>query len=132
MGKHDVDLWLPYQLEAIIMYGWLIISPTTIASIVARISIAILLVRLFGVHLWFKIMVITVTIAQVVLSIALIVSVWAQTTPVEGLWQVFRTDITRWDSRVVLYQIYFTQCKFSQDSVLSFPCHSVIPGREAA
>lgn len=103
---------MPDQMVQILKFNWLATAPGMAASSVARISIAILLVRLFGIHKWFKKLLTVTTTIQIVLNTVLLICIWAQTTPVTGMWEFYRQDTKRWDGRVVLYQIYLAQCMF--------------------
>ena len=77
-----------------------------------RISITILLIRLFGVHRWFRLFLVCLTSLQVIMGVAILICTWAQITPVEGLWNVFLPGIERWDHRIVLYMMYLGQCEY--------------------
>lgn len=84
-----------------------------VVSILARVSIAVLLVRLFGVHAWFKWFTIGLTTIQTVVCGVIIPLTWVQVQPVEGLWDIYRTDVKRWDPKIVQYVMYVGQCEFS-------------------
>lgn len=85
LGKHDVDLTTE-QLINILKWDWISTTPSILVSIVARISITILLIRLFGNKLWFRRFLIICTGFQSIVAIIVIVVVWAQCRPVQGLW----------------------------------------------
>ena len=109
-GKHDYSL-TPDQLIAILKYNWVRIGVQVLVSSLARISISILLIRLFGVYKWFKWFVCIVTSLVCVASTVLVIVTFVQSTPVEALWNIFLTNAHRWDTRVWLYLAYFAQCK---------------------
>ncbi|RYP08858.1 hypothetical protein DL765_008664 [Monosporascus sp. GIB2] len=66
LGKHDADLQLHYQLVGVLKWSWIAMSPGMLVSALVRISITILLIRLFGVHAWFKWFQIVLTTIQVI------------------------------------------------------------------
>jgi hypothetical protein len=61
-------------------------TPGITSSIVSRISIAVLLVRIFGIHVWLKWSLIVITSLQVVAAVVLTFTSWLQVRPVQGLW----------------------------------------------
>ncbi|KAK3329997.1 hypothetical protein B0H66DRAFT_611191 [Apodospora peruviana] len=113
LGKHDVDLQMPDQFVAVLKYNWLAVAPGMVVSILARISITILLLRLFGVHTWFRMFVYVLTSIQVTLGVVLFVCTWIQVKPIEGLWNVFLPGVERWDPRIVLYMMYLGQSSYT-------------------
>ncbi|KAK8058463.1 hypothetical protein PG994_008911 [Apiospora phragmitis] len=48
------DQLTPLQLQQVSKWGWISAAPSITVSFVACISITILLVRIFGIHIWFK------------------------------------------------------------------------------
>jgi hypothetical protein len=111
LGKHDRDLW-PWELVQILKWNWIALPGAVITSMLARISVTILLIRLFGVvYSWFKWFLIAITMIQVIGGIVLIPITFLQATPTEALWNIFMTDAKLWDPRVWLYTAYFVQCK---------------------
>lgn len=80
-----------------------------VPSILARISIAILLIRIFGVHKWFTAFMIISCVIQTVVGIAFIPMTFLQARPVEALWNIFIMDAQRWDPRIWLYTAYTIQ-----------------------
>lgn len=69
-------------------------------SILARISIAILLVRIFGVKTWLKWFLIAMTTLQVLTVVIVAITCWLQVRPAEGLWNPL-IDAQRLDPNVV-------------------------------
>jgi hypothetical protein len=61
-------------------------TPGITSSILSRTSVAILLVRIFGVHTWLKWFLIVITVLQVVASVVLAITSWVQVRPVQALW----------------------------------------------
>lgn len=84
-GKHDLSLTFD-QAVHIGKWIWMSFTPGITSSIASRISIAILLVRIFGVHAWLKWSMIIITVLQVVASVVLALTSWCQVRPVQGLW----------------------------------------------
>ncbi|KAH8897332.1 hypothetical protein GQ53DRAFT_887691 [Thozetella sp. PMI_491] len=113
MGKHDVDLQIPDELVQILKWNWWSLVPGSVVSVLARVSAAILLTRLFGVYRWFRWFMIVLTVLQTVATIVLVPCVFLQSDPVSGLWDVFNFTATHWDKRVVLYLQYVGQALFT-------------------
>lgn len=113
MGKHDQDLEQPTQFVNVLKWMWLASGPGMVISIIARISIAILLVRLFGVHTWFKWFTIGLTALQTIVCVMIIPFTYCQVQPVEGLWNVYRTDLMKWDPLIMQYFMYVGQCELT-------------------
>ncbi|KAI0407022.1 hypothetical protein F4802DRAFT_612656 [Xylaria palmicola] len=112
LGKHDVSL-TPYQLVMINKSNWSSIPTNTFVSTVPRIAITILLIRLFGVHIWLKWFLICLITLQVLLGIGFIAITYAMITPVEALWNIFITDAKRWDPNVWVYYTYLLQSVYT-------------------
>lgn len=87
---------------------WLANTPGLIVSILARISIAILLVRLFGVHRWLKWFIIIVTAMCTILTIIILPCTYLQSTPVSGNWDPY-TPAKHWDPRIYIDIAFFSQ-----------------------
>ncbi|KAK0707143.1 hypothetical protein B0T26DRAFT_602527, partial [Lasiosphaeria miniovina] len=114
MGKHDADIEMPGPFVNVLKFCWLGLVFGMAVSITARISIALLLVRLFGgVHKWFKWFTIVLTTTQTIVGTAIIPIHLLQVQPTEGLWDVFRPGVTRWDPRIVIYLEYFLQALYT-------------------
>ncbi|KAM7183334.1 integral membrane protein [Naviculisporaceae sp. PSN 640] len=89
------------------MLKWVYLStiPGVLSSIVARISVAMLLITIFGTKRWLKMFLIVFTSLVAVLgSLSVIFSV-LQAKPIEGLWNPF-IPAERWDPRVPQYMVY--------------------------
>lgn len=101
LGEHDRYLMMDPAMPWINMLKWIYIStvPGVCASIVARISITLLLISLFGSKLWFKWWMISVTSLVAVLGTLSVVFTWAQASPVEGLWNVL-LPARRWNASI--------------------------------
>ncbi|RYP40756.1 hypothetical protein DL767_001474 [Monosporascus sp. MG133] len=112
LGKHDAAL-TPDKLIKINKSNWSSIPINTFVSTVPRISITILLILLFGVHIWLRWFLICLITLQVVLGIVFIAITYSMITPVEAMWNVFITDVKRWDPRIWVYYTYVLQAMFS-------------------
>ncbi|KAI1779312.1 hypothetical protein F4818DRAFT_438094 [Hypoxylon cercidicola] len=112
LGKHDRSLTYD-QLVFILRGNWVTTALSVPTAYLARVSIAILLVRLFGVHRWLRWYLIVTTTLLGVSSILYVVVTFLQASPVEALWDILRADARRWDPRVwlgaaLLYQVLST------------------------
>jgi hypothetical protein len=85
LGKHDEDLAFDQAVNTG-KWIWMSYTPAILSSAMARISIMILLVRIFGPKRILKLLVIITTTLSVAAVVAQIVTVWNQMKPVEGLW----------------------------------------------
>jgi hypothetical protein len=122
LGKHDADLTMD-QMGNVLKWSWLANTPGLLVSITARLSIAILLVRLFGVHEWFKWFVIVVTAACSIMTIVIIPCTYLQTTPVSGNWNPFDPSVTRWNPKIYITMAFVGQSfiTFSDLTFVLFP-----------
>lgn len=101
LGKHDVDL-APPQMIAVLKWMWLANTPGLLVSITARLSIAVLLVHLFGIaHPWLKWFIIVVTVICTILTVTILPCTYLQTTPVSGNWNPF-LPAKRWNSDIYI------------------------------
>jgi hypothetical protein len=85
LGKHDEDLTFDQAVNTS-KWIWMSYTPAILSSVTARISITILLVRIFAPKhalRWFLIVTTSLSVAAVV---AQIITVFNQMKPVEGLW----------------------------------------------
>ncbi|KAI5920339.1 hypothetical protein F4810DRAFT_441963 [Camillea tinctor] len=113
IGKYDADIEQPTQMVNVLKWIWLSVAPGMVVSILARISIAMLLVQLFGVHKWFKWFIIIITVVQTVLCVLIIPFTYSQVRPTEALWNIYLLNVERWDHRVVLYMEYIGQSLYT-------------------
>lgn len=91
-------------------WSWTFAVPGFLVSIIARISIAILLVRIFGRVKWFKIYMTYFTTIQTIVGVLSIIFLVAQCDPYEGLWN--KAVIRRyWDKRIYQYTALALQCE---------------------
>lgn len=91
-------------------WSWIFAVPGFLVSIIARVSIAILLVRIFGRVRWFKMYMIFFTTIQTIVGIVSIIFLVAQCDPYEGLWN---KAVRRryWDKRIYQYTALALQCE---------------------
>ncbi|KAK9775106.1 putative Integral membrane protein [Seiridium cardinale] len=121
LGKHDKDLTMA-QLIEIQKWNYIAVCPNMMASVIARISAALLLIRIFGSKTWFKWYLIVFTSIQTLLAIAFVPILWTQSSPIEGLWnpavKAQRYPATRSGNIVYLVQAMLT---FSDLTYVLFP-----------
>ncbi|KAI1377947.1 hypothetical protein F4677DRAFT_414011 [Hypoxylon crocopeplum] len=109
MGKHQYDLVFPDQVVPMFMWEWYAVPPGLASGIFGRISICIFLVRLFGIHTWFKHYAIVLTGCGVVVSIVIGVCAFASRDPVQSLWNPLIMDTKNWDPKIVPTMMYLGQ-----------------------
>lgn len=119
LGKHDTDLTFD-QLVNALKWGWLGMIPGTFVAVLARVSSAIFLVRIFGVRIWFKWYLIVFTALQCIGGIFILFITFLGTHPIEALWNPTIKG-NRMDPSVSLYAAYIVQCKPMPSS------HSLVP-----
>lgn len=108
MGKHDASL-TPPQMVNVLKWMWLANTPGLLVSITARVSIAILLVRLFGVYTWLKWFVIATTAICSVMTLIILPCTYLQSTPVSGNWDIFNPNVTHWNPKIYIDIAFTTQ-----------------------
>ncbi|KAI0964900.1 hypothetical protein F4678DRAFT_454617 [Xylaria arbuscula] len=86
LGMHDADLSFYPNLINVLKWLWFSLIPGTIGTVLARISIALLLIRLFGTKIWFRYFLIITNVLQASFSISLLVIIFTSVSPLEGLW----------------------------------------------
>ncbi|KAK3314584.1 hypothetical protein B0H66DRAFT_641951 [Apodospora peruviana] len=111
MGKHDRDLTFEQNIT-ILKWSWIQMIPGACATILARISAAILLHRLFHVYTWFGRFLVFYTPLQTICCLVVIFVTWLQVTPIEGLWNP-KAAVTHWDHRIAQYAAYLAQSLFT-------------------
>ncbi|KAI1747788.1 hypothetical protein F4782DRAFT_398284 [Xylaria castorea] len=98
-GKTMPSTFTPDQLVDLLKWSWFSNPFGPAVSVTARLSIAIFLVRIFGVRRWYKWFMIIFTSMVLILGILNIIIVWFQTHPVQALWD-FRIMVPRWNASV--------------------------------
>ncbi|KAI0868534.1 hypothetical protein GGS24DRAFT_207654 [Hypoxylon argillaceum] len=104
MGKHDRDLTLDQAIN-VLKWEWLSSTPGIVSSTLARISIAILLARIFGTKHLLKWYLIINTIFQTIGASLLIIFSYVQSSPVEGVWNL-TIPSRQLDPNYVVYTAY--------------------------
>jgi hypothetical protein len=117
-GKHDKFLSFDPQIVTILKLQWISSLPNILISVIARVSVVITLINIFGRKLWLKYFLISFTTLQTLAAIETILVIWLQASPVEGLWNPL-IPARRWDSRVVGYSAIFVQCTYKKTSLLA-------------
>ncbi|KAK6856594.1 hypothetical protein PG995_006781 [Apiospora arundinis] len=90
------------QQQQISKWGYISAIPSIMISFVARISITILLVRIFGIHKWFKWYCIIFTSILTLVGVLSLIFLGAQSDPWEGLW-VPTMPAKRWNPKIYQY-----------------------------
>lgn len=118
-GKHDYSIQKPDQFVEIMKWAWIAQGFGQVTSIVARLSITISLITLFGVHRWFKWFLIVLTTVQTMLGTAMLVLSYAQVRPLEALWNVFMDPAKVWrlDTKYFINLGYLTQSVYTFSDV---------------
>lgn len=104
------DSLTPRQRIQVSKWGTISSFPSIIVSFVARISISILLVRIFGVRKWFKWYFIGFTAFLTFAGVLSIIFQAAQSRPFEGVWNP-NIPAKRWDPRIYMYTALGAQCQ---------------------
>lgn len=92
-------------------YSYLCLPFQILVSVLSRLSITILLIRLFGIHKWFKQFVICLFCIIAAVSIAFIPVTLSQVTPVQTLWDPSLVAKERWSAEIWTYYAAAQQCK---------------------
>ncbi|KAI1150243.1 hypothetical protein F4825DRAFT_427397 [Nemania diffusa] len=103
----------PGDITQALKFNYAAIPTTIVVSILARLSITILLIRLFGVHLWFKRFMIAQFVVVCLLSFPFIGLTFAQKTPVQALWDMNIMVTKKLDPKIWLYWAIFTQTSYT-------------------
>ena len=86
LGKESKNLTYDPQIMQILKWNLIGSIPGNVVAITARISIAILLVRLFGARKWFKWYLIIFTTLQSATAAATEMVYCLQVSPIQGFW----------------------------------------------
>ncbi|KAJ3576532.1 hypothetical protein NPX13_g3667 [Xylaria arbuscula] len=106
-GALPFDQLTPLQKQQVSKWGWISAIPSILVSCIARISITILLVRIFGVRRWLKWYLILFTSLLSVLSLLSLIFLVAQCSPWYGLWTA--VPARRWNPYIYPYTAIATQ-----------------------
>jgi hypothetical protein len=100
----DIDAFKKVQF-----FSWIAMSFGTSVSVMARVSIAVLLARIFSLKLLFKWFIITFTTLTALNGIVSIILSWLYVTPVQAVWDPTVTPTSQWDPRVSGYSAFVLQ-----------------------
>ncbi|KAK3291048.1 uncharacterized protein B0H64DRAFT_451719 [Chaetomium fimeti] len=108
-GKPRVTM-TPDAMASAFFYQHACITWAQLADVLARISISILLIRIFGVaRPWFKWLLISFTTLQAIVSTISVVLSWTEKWPVESIWDFRIVGRQRIDFRVQQYTSLVSQ-----------------------
>ncbi|ETS73446.1 hypothetical protein PFICI_15051 [Pestalotiopsis fici W106-1] len=117
LGKLTKDV-PPANLVQIAKLNWIFAPLAHPASLLARVSIAILLARIFSSRKWFRRYAITATTIQTILGIAVFIINLAQSIPYAALWDKSIVGARKWDPQIyhwaaVILQVIYTIWDFT-------------------
>jgi hypothetical protein len=95
------------------LWSWVAMSVGTAVSVLARISIAILLIRIFSLKVWFKWFITFFTAVTAVNGIVAIILSWLYVTPVQAVWDPTIQPTSQWDPRVSGYTAFVLQVLYA-------------------
>jgi len=95
-----IDNLTPLQLVMIRKWSWIIAPAVYCISILARISIGLLLLQLFSPQVWFKRFIIIFTVIQALVGIAVLIMTFGQSQPYEVYWNPSLPDGRSWDRKI--------------------------------
>ncbi|ETS73549.1 hypothetical protein PFICI_14495 [Pestalotiopsis fici W106-1] len=104
----DQEFDIDFQND--LKYNFLSIPFEATVSILARLSIVILLIRLFSVHIWYRRLLISLLAVASLLTITVVPVTFFQISPAEALWEVDLPYERRWGPNVSVYWAIITQC----------------------
>jgi hypothetical protein len=110
------------KLSMVQKWSWISTTFGTSVSVLARISIAILLIRIFGTKIWLKWFLIVFTTLTALNGVLAIIFSWADTKPVQAIWEL-TTPSERWDPRISGYTAFSLQVfyAFTDLTYVAFP-----------
>ncbi|RYP60985.1 hypothetical protein DL769_007910 [Monosporascus sp. CRB-8-3] len=113
----DMDSFIMAQ-----KWSWVSTTFATLVSVLARISIALLFVRVFGAKLWFKSFFIICTTLIIINGVLAIIFSWVDVRPVQAIWNPL-IDSNRWDPTISGYTAFVLQVfyAFSDLTYVLFP-----------
>lgn len=92
-------------------YSYICVSFQILVSVLARLSITILLIRLFGIYTWFRHSLVSLFCIIAVVSIAFIPITFCQVTPVQALWDPSLVVKEKWAPHIWVNYTAAQQCK---------------------
>ncbi|KAI2601875.1 hypothetical protein GGR54DRAFT_634444 [Hypoxylon sp. NC1633] len=115
LGKATTDITVEQFVQMTRWsWSWIATPFSNLVSVLARISITILLVRIFGTRRWFRCCVLLLrhggrwfmilfTSVQTILGVFNTIIIWVQCKPVEGLWDFRLQNVQCWDRAIQQY-----------------------------
>ncbi|KAI1097617.1 hypothetical protein F4804DRAFT_327117 [Jackrogersella minutella] len=113
MGKHLWDISQPDELVAMSMWDWFSVPPGLVSGIFGRISICVLLIRLFGVNIWFRYYAMVLTALGVMMSIVVGTCIYAENKPVQALWDPYIPNSKQWNPSTVPDLMFLGQALYA-------------------
>lgn len=112
LGKHDHEMTFD-QLVHAGKWAWLYMIPGTFVAVLARVSGAVFLIRLFGVRKWLKNYLIVFTTLQVIGGILVLFTNFLAISPVEAMWNpTIKIKKIRYSPDVASVTAYTTQSEY--------------------
>ncbi|KAK8047901.1 hypothetical protein PG996_015965 [Apiospora saccharicola] len=117
------DTLTPLQRVMITKWSWIIAPAVYIISILARVSIALLLLQLFSPQVWFKRFVVIFTILQSLVGITVLVMTFGQSQPYEVYWNPSLPGGREWNHKIynITAVVYILLCSISDLTFVLFP-----------
>lgn len=94
---------MPTDILSTNRWAWISTPFSNVVSVIARISITILLIRIFGTRRWYKWSMIILTGLVAVLGVTNIILIWAMCSPPEALWDKSIPGFKCLDSHIQQY-----------------------------
>lgn len=87
----------PMDIINLTKWSWFTTPGSILASTIARISIAVVFIQVFGNRKWFKHLMISYTVLLTVVGVLNFIFVWVQAKPVQALWDARVPAVYRMD-----------------------------------
>ena len=110
LGDHVYNL-TQEQVTKSIKYAFILTTPGVWGSIVARISITIFLLQLFGTKTWFRRYLYIITPLQTVIQGLAATLVWGQCKPVQAIWDHSIQERKCWSSTAQTILGHIASCE---------------------
>jgi len=112
LGKHDADLSFDNMVE-VLKWSWLNMIPGTLVAVLARVSSAIFLNRIFGAHGWFRWFLIIFTSIQCIGGVLVLLTNFLGVQPVAALWNPTVLPTSQMNPEVAADTAYVVQALFT-------------------
>lgn len=109
---------MPTDILSTNRWAWISTPFSNVVSVIARISITILLIRIFGTRRWYKWSMIILTGLVAVLGVTNIILIWAMCSPPEALWDKSIPGFKCLDSHIQQYLTLVLQAFFALSDVV--------------